>query len=131
MSALPGWAIGHIPGVGDDPRVTALLSAGSILILLPIIMLSQLDINSPAGILSGRILGSLLRCPFSWMLFYFEITVLAAICGGATYLVLEHYPNALLWLVLLYTAAVILFARLLGRLAWRLAEAMPLEEELA
>jgi DNA-directed RNA polymerase subunit RPC12/RpoP len=131
MSALPGWAIGHIPGVGADPRVPILLIAASVLILLPIVILSQLDINSPAGILSGRILGSLLRCPFSWMLFYFETAVLAAICGGATYLVLEHYPNALLWLVLLYTAAVILFARLLGRLAWRLAEAMPLEEELS
>lgn len=128
MSALPGWAIGHIPGVGDDPQVAALINAVSILILLPIVMLSQLDINSPAGILSGRILASLLRCPFSWTFFYIEIAALAAICGGATYLVLEHYPNAALWLMLLYTAALILFARLLGRLAWRLSEAMPLED---
>jgi DNA-directed RNA polymerase subunit RPC12/RpoP len=130
ISAVPGWAIGHIPDVGDDPRVTALLNAVSVLILLPIIMLSQLDINSPAGVLSGRILGSLLRCPFSWMFFYFEITALAAICGGATYFVLQHYPNAALWLMLLYVAALILDARLLGRLAWRLAEAMPLEDDV-
>jgi hypothetical protein len=130
MSALPGAAIGHIPGLSDDPRVTPLLSAVSVLILLPIIILSQLDINSPAGILSGRILTSLWRCPFSWMFFYFEIAAMAAICGGATYLVEEHYPNAALWLMLLYMAALILFARLLGRLAWRLAEAMPLEDEL-
>jgi hypothetical protein len=39
------------------------------------------------------------------------------------------YPTATLWLVPLYVAAMILFARLLGRLAWRLAEAMPIEEE--
>jgi hypothetical protein len=64
------------------------------------------------------------------MFFYFEIMAMAAICGGATYLVEEHYPSAALWLMLLYMAALILFARLLGRLAWRLAEAMPLEDEL-
>ena len=34
-----------------------LANAVSILIFLPIVMLSQLDINSPAGVLSGRILG--------------------------------------------------------------------------
>jgi hypothetical protein len=131
MSALPGWVIGHIPGVSDNPGLNALLIASSVLILLPIVMLSQLDINSPAGILSGRILTSLLRCPFSWMFFYFESAVLVAICGGATYFVAERYPNAALWLMLLYTAALIVYARLIGRLAWRLAEAMPVEEELA
>jgi DNA-directed RNA polymerase subunit RPC12/RpoP len=130
FSTLPGWAIGRIPGVGTDPQVAALLNTVSVLIFLPIIILSQLDINSPAGILSGRILGSLLRCPFSWMLFYFEITALAAICGGATYWVVTNYPTAARWLMLLYTIALILFARLLGRLAWRLADAMPLEDDL-
>jgi DNA-directed RNA polymerase subunit RPC12/RpoP len=130
FSALPGWAIGQIPGVGNDPHLPAVITAGSILILLPIIMLSQLDINSPAGLLSGRILASLARCPFSWMFFYVEIAALAAICGGSTYFVATKYPNAVLWLVLLYVAALLLFARLMGRLAWRLAEAMPIEEEL-
>jgi hypothetical protein len=130
FSAIPGWAIGHIPGIGNDPHMPAAITAASILIFLPVIMLSQLDINSPAGLLSGRILASFARCPFSWMLLYFEITVLAAICGGATYFVVTNYPNASLWLMLLYVAALILFARLMGRLAWVLAEAMPIEEEL-
>ncbi len=128
FSAVPGWAISQIPNVGAAPEVRAILTVASILVFLPIIMLSQLDINSPAGILSGRILKSLLKCPFSWMLFYFEIATLAAICGMATYFVAQNYPSAALWLMLLYTASLILFARLLGRLAWRLAEAMPLED---
>jgi hypothetical protein len=63
------------------------------------------------------------------MLFYFEITVLWAICGAATYAVATYYPSFSLWLMFLYAAAVILYARLLGRLAWRLAEAMPIIEE--
>ena len=58
FSAIPGWAIGHIPGIGNDPHVPAAITAASILIFLPIIMLSQLDINSPAGLFSGRILAS-------------------------------------------------------------------------
>jgi hypothetical protein len=91
-------------------------------------MLSQLDINSAAGIVSGRILASTKRCPFSWMFFYLENAILAAICGAATYGVAMNDPSAALWLVPLYVAAMIVFARLLGRLAWRLAEAMPLEE---
>ena len=129
MSAIPGWAIGLIPGIASQPQMTTLLNGLSVLIFLPIIMLSQLDINSPAGVLSGRILASLQRCPFSWILFYIENAVMLAICGGVTYLVIENYPDAFLWLMFLYSAALILFARLLGRLAWRLAEAMPIEAE--
>jgi hypothetical protein len=37
-------------------------------------------------------------------------------------------PLKLLWLMPLYVAALILAARLLGRLGWRLAEAMPDDE---
>jgi DNA-directed RNA polymerase subunit RPC12/RpoP len=129
LSGAPGWAIAHIPSIAADPRWVAIANAASIFILFPIVMLSQLDINSPAGLLSGRVLASIKRCPFSWTFFYFEIAVMAAICGGAMYVVETRYPSATLWLVPLYVAALILFARLIGRLAWRLAEAMPLAEE--
>jgi DNA-directed RNA polymerase subunit RPC12/RpoP len=129
FSAVPGWAVSQIPALADQPYIAAISADISALILLPIIMLSQLDINSPAGILSGRILKSLTHCPFSWMLFYLESTVLWAICGAAAYSVATYYPSFSLWLMFLYAAAVILYARLLGRLAWRLAEAMPIIEE--
>jgi hypothetical protein len=129
FSAVPGWAISQAPALAEQPYISAILADISTLIFLPIIMLSQLDINSPAGILSGRILKSLTQCPFSWMLFYFQITILWATCGVAAYVVATHYPSFSLWLMFLYAAVVILYARLLGRLAWRLAEAMPIIEE--
>ena len=131
MSAVPGFAISRIPAIQSNPELSAMLPGISIFAFLPIVMLSQLDINSPAGILSGRILGSLLRCPFSWITFYIEIAILAAICVGATYWVEQNYPGAGQWLMPLYVAAMILSARLLGRLAWRLAEAMAIEEKRA
>ena len=56
--------------------------------------------------------------------------MIVAMCLTATYFVLENFPGAFLWLMIPYAAALILFARLLGRLAWRLAEAMPLKDDL-
>jgi hypothetical protein len=123
LSALPGWAIGQIPAVQSMPGMTELLTAASVLICWPIMFLSQLDFNSAAGLLSGRILSSLLRCPFSWAFFYLECAFVIAICGGATYLVARHDLISPIWMIALYVAGLLLCARLLGRLAWRLAEA--------
>jgi predicted Zn finger-like uncharacterized protein len=120
VSAIPGWAIEQIPGV----ELGGLLTASSILFLLPIVLISQLDNDSPFGILSARILASIAKCPASWLLFYLEIGLLAAICGAPTYFIAQSIPSATVWLAPLYFAAAILFARLLGRLGWRLADAM-------
>jgi DNA-directed RNA polymerase subunit M/transcription elongation factor TFIIS len=122
-SAIPGYAIAQIPPLNSEPGMAALLCAVSVVLCLPIVMLSQLEINSPWGLLSGRILTSMARCPFSWAFFYLECLILAAICGAATYFFADLNPAAALWLTPLYVAVLILFARLLGRLAWRLADA--------
>jgi hypothetical protein len=125
-----------------------LLTALSVGICFPIILLSQLDTGTPLGVASGRVLSSMKTCPFSWMFFYFECAVIAAICFLATVLVVSGpeelvrtitfrgqaidfmgRPLTLLWLVPLYVLALIIMARLLGRLGWRLAEAMPLDED--
>jgi DNA-directed RNA polymerase subunit M/transcription elongation factor TFIIS len=131
MSAVPGWAISQIPGVAADPSIKAIFSAVSALVFLPIVILSQLDFNSPAGLLSGRILSSMKKCPFSWILFYIEVAVIAAICGVASYLVEMRAPSWSFGLMIAYGAAMVLLARLLGRLAWQLAEATSVEEKKA
>ena len=103
----------------------ALLAAGSTLFCLPIVLMSQLDIDSPWGVVSGRVLRSLAKCPFSWLLFYLEIALLAAACGTATLYLAGQQPNNAVWLVPMYFSALLLFARLLGRLALALGrEAM-------
>jgi hypothetical protein len=129
MSAFPGWAIAHIPPLSSIEVLSVLLSAVSIIFCFPIMLLSQLDINSPWGIVSPRILGSIGKCPFSWAFFYFECFVLAAICGGAMYLLTLRDPGLIVWILPLHVAALVLFARLLGRLAWRLADAMAVESK--
>jgi hypothetical protein len=130
LSILPGAALGHIPQVAADSNVAALLIAASAILLFPIIMLSQLDISSPAGVLAPRIVSSLAQCPLSWLLFYLEISALAAICGGTTIYLAIYNPNVLLFFIPpLYVLSLILFARLLGRLAWQLGEKMAIEAD--
>jgi predicted Zn finger-like uncharacterized protein len=148
MSAIPGWTIAQIPPLSSSPGLGQLLPATSICLCLPIVFLSQLDNATPMGIVSGRVIASIGRCPFSWAFFYFECAVVIAICALATLLVTSGpgevarvvtfrgntinfagSPFTLLWLTPLYVAAMIILARLLGRLGWRLAEAESTDEE--
>jgi DNA-directed RNA polymerase subunit RPC12/RpoP len=124
LSAVPGFAISHIPPLDSDAGYGAISIAASLCLFLPILVLSQLDFDSPWGVLSVRLLSSLPRCPFSWAFFYLESATLVAICGAATYSLLSGGARSVLWLMPIYVATAILWARLLGRLAWRLSETM-------
>ena len=90
--------------------------------IFPLVVLSQLDNDSAFGVFSGRIFGTLARCTGSWMLFYIETALMLGACVGAAAAcaILNVLP---LVPVPLYVAAFLLYARLLGRLGWRLAEA--------
>lgn len=118
MSPLPGWLLGRF--IPDD-GVRNSLFLGSFVVGLPVVLLSQLDLGSMFGIASPRVIASVLRLPVSWLLFYFEIAVIVAICVGLA-LAAEVVPFLVLALVPLYVAAAFLAARILGRLAWKLAE---------
>ena len=121
-SAVPGGLIGQF--VAPDSPQRALWIAGSVWLCFPVVLLSQLDVSSPFAILSGKVLASLVRCPFSLMLFYIESGLLIAGCVLAA----MFNGRLMLFLVIvipLSMAAVLLYARLLGRLAWKLAESMP------
>jgi hypothetical protein len=123
MSALPGWAISRfVPG--GELVATAIITA-SMVICFPIAVLSQLDIGSMWGILSPHVLKSVARCPFSWVTFFVETGVIAAVCVAATYFVAREGINPMIAAAPLGATGLFLYARLLGRLGWRLAEAMP------
>jgi DNA-directed RNA polymerase subunit RPC12/RpoP len=120
--AVPGGLIAQFSAANSPQR--ALWIAGSLWLCFPVAMLSQLDISSPFAVLSGTVLTSLARCPFSWLLFYVETGLLATVCVLAT--VFAGQLVLVLTLVIpLSIVAVFLYARLLGRLAWKLAETMP------
>jgi hypothetical protein len=121
-SAVPGGLIAQF--VAPDSIQKALWIAGSMWLCFPVIMLSQLDLSSPFAVLSAKVLMSLARCPVSWLLFYLESGLLAAGCILAT-MFLGQLPLLLLIVIPLSMAALLLYSRLLGRLAWKLAETMP------
>jgi DNA-directed RNA polymerase subunit RPC12/RpoP len=127
VSAFPGWLVSRFAATG--PEEVGLWIAGSIFVCLPLILMSQLDVNSPWDVLSGRVLASLARCPFSWLLFYLELAAIAAACGAVTFFSARQDPKVAIWFTPLYVASLILVARLLGRLGWRLAEAMTIIEQ--
>jgi predicted Zn finger-like uncharacterized protein len=127
LSALPGSALGSIPALDGFEGARALVVIAGLVIVWPIVILSQLEIDSVFGVLSIKVLGSLARRPFSWALFYVETFALLAVCGVATYVFNERPFLALIFVPPVYIAALILIARLLGRLAWYLSESITVD----
>jgi len=123
LSAFPGWLVAHLLP-HDEMLVTTVISIG-VVVSFPIIVLSQLDIGSIWGVLSPKVLKSVLRCPFSWMTFYVETGAVAAVCIASTLFAIENGWNPVMIAAPLGTAASFLYARLLGRLGWLLAEKLP------
>jgi hypothetical protein len=74
------------------------------------------------------VLGAAVRCPFSMMLFYFQSACLLATCAAA--LIVAGQKNIYCTLVTapLLVACAIIYARLLGRLGWRLSEKIKVDE---
>jgi DNA-directed RNA polymerase subunit M/transcription elongation factor TFIIS len=126
VSPLPGWLIGRFV---PEPAVQVLLFIGSTYFALPVIILSQLEVGSAFGVASPKVIASLLRVPGSWLIFYVEIAVLMLVCGGITIAASLVGPYMVVSLVPMYIAAAVLAARILGRLAWKLSESMPGEDD--
>jgi DNA-directed RNA polymerase subunit M/transcription elongation factor TFIIS len=119
-SAVPGALASSL--VTNDQWIRAAVGLTSTIAALPIVTLSQLDNDTPWGILSGRILATLGRCPGSWLLFYIETGVMLGSCFSMTVACANANISPLV-LTPVYVATFLLYARLLGRLGWKLAEA--------
>jgi hypothetical protein len=118
VSPLPGWLV----------AVQVLLFFGSMFFVLPVVILSQLEVGSAFGVASPKVIVSLLRAPGSWLLFYGEIALVVLVCTGITFASALVGPYLVASLVPLYIAAVVIAARILGRLAWKLTELQPASE---
>ena len=126
FTAAPGWMLGQL--VAQEPWQLALLTCGSLLLGFPITLLSQLAGNSTWELIELKVLGAMVRCPLSMIFFYVESACLAAICVSVTFAVVQFHLLLALALAPLYIGCLLIYARLLGRLAWRLSEAMPVDE---
>jgi hypothetical protein len=119
VSAFPGWLAAQF--LAQTTAARLLMVAAGAIVSFPVILLSQLELDSPFAVLSTRVLASWVKCPFSWLLLYLESALLVAAgvwvaqyFGGIFTLLVAILPLSLL--------AAITYARLLGRLAWILAE---------
>jgi hypothetical protein len=116
----PGWGIAH---VFADELWQELMAGGITLILgLPIVLLSQLAGNSTWELIDLKVLWAMVRCPFSMMLFYLESAVLLLVCAAAIFVAGQKNIYFILITAPLIVGCAIVYARLLGRLGWRIAE---------
>ena len=116
VSGLPSWA---------GPTATA----ASWTLLFPVFLLSQLQNGSPLEFFSPKIGGSLFKCLGPWLLFYAETIV---VIGGTIAVVIGLQllsPYLVPVSVTVVSLASFLYFRLLGRLAWWLAELLAETEE--
>lgn len=97
-------------------------ATGGWLFCFPIVLLSMLEQGSPLAILSPRIVGSLVRQPMAWLLFYAETALLVAGSAMAVFAAVKLSPWLMLAVGPTAVALSLLYFRLLGRLAWWLAE---------
>ncbi len=94
---------------------------GSMFVLFPIALLSALEANSSWAPITLPILTSLVRWWWAWLTFYLLTGFLASgLAAMAIVLVAASHERFLLLLGSLVAAAVFIYFRLLGRLAWRM-----------
>jgi hypothetical protein len=117
LSGAAGYPLTFIPNVGPWGVI------GSAIVLFPILLLSAMERDSLFVPFSGPILRSLGTLWWGWMLFYLITTPLVvgwlALTGYL--LVTAFYGTPFLSGPLLATI-ILVYARLLGRVAWRAAE---------
>jgi hypothetical protein len=124
VSAIPAWLTTKATTTLPVEAQTA-IAAGTWLLCFPIALLSGLEQSSALAVFSPRLAWSLLRCAGPWLLFYLQSAMIAGASGFIAWKTLSGKPA--LWPILpwLIVAAGLLYMRLLGRLAWWIAETMP------
>ncbi len=92
---------------------------GGVAAVFPIALLSMLERGSPLGLISPAVWDSLWRRRGAWATFYIASVILAAATMGLTaVIVLLPGLVAMPLVVTLFVGALLLYFRLLGRLAW-------------
>jgi DNA-directed RNA polymerase subunit M/transcription elongation factor TFIIS len=123
MSVFPAWLISYV--LPNDPLTIAVAVGIGIVTCFPLAVLSQMDIGSIWGVVSPRVVLSVFKCPFSWLTFWIQTGVMGAAWVGAVYATEQVRINPMIVAAPLGAAGLILYARLLGRLGWRLSEILP------
>ncbi len=131
LAVLAGAGVGSLVQLQAGPFWLPL--GATALVLFPIMLLSSLEANSIWAVASPVVLKSLLRLAWCWLMFFVLAGVLAAASGGLVWLGFRfrHPFLALLVAAPVFGAGVLIFARLLGRVGWKITELAEQREELA
>lgn len=118
LTAAAGNGVEWLLGQAELPGEYALV--GVPLVLFPLVLLSMLEVNSPFVPLSKTVCRSLVRNWRAWIGFHVETILLLAAAGGIVIAAL--LPGSLLLAIpaaaLTGVASLMIYFRLLGRLAW-------------
>ena len=124
--AAPGWVLGHL--ISEGVWLELVLGGITLILGLPIVLLSQLAAASTWELIDLKVLGAAVRCPFSMMLFYIQSACLLAICAAAIFFTGQRNIYLILTTAPLIVLCIIYYARLLGRLGWRIADKIKIDE---
>lgn len=122
VSALPGFGVDWLLGwLGRPSGFATPLSA---FVLFPPLLLSMLDNDSPLSPLSWGVCASLRSHFAAWAAFYVESTLVLAVAAGTVAATLPAESPLLTFAVggAAASAALMIYFRLLGRLAWCCSE---------
>ncbi|MEQ8846973.1 hypothetical protein [Botrimarina sp.] len=125
MSILPGVAVASAIGHTDSATGGAILLA-SLWLCLPVVLLSQLDGGAWWSVLSDGPLRTMWHAPVTWAVFYLFTALLIGGWGYASSLA-TRLPEAAALLISMSgeVALTLVWAWLLGRLAWTAGAATP------
>ena len=117
-AAAIGGIIGKVAEIGVWGS-----AAVSAYVLFPVFVLSTLEAGSPTTLVSWPVVRSFWTVWWGWLLFYVETGVLIAIWAVPTVAFFQPYP----WVTSLFSgpllgAVMLIYARLIGRLAWSFGE---------
>jgi DNA-directed RNA polymerase subunit M/transcription elongation factor TFIIS len=117
-------------GVTLPREAVAVIAAVGPVLVFPLALLGTFLENATLGVVSPRLLSTLVKCPGPWLLFYVESALLVAAAMGACYgLVRSESPLGLAALPLVIMGTATVYMRLAGRLAWWISEATAVEED--
>jgi predicted Zn finger-like uncharacterized protein len=125
FAAAPGWILAQL--FANDPALTAAMTFGSLILFLPMVLLSQQAGSSTWELVDVPVLGAMLRSPFSMMLIYIESALLLIMCAAACIYGYQVHGYLPLLAAPLIVACILVYARLVGRLGFRLTEKIVIE----
>jgi DNA-directed RNA polymerase subunit RPC12/RpoP len=124
LPALGVWKLtAELPPETQTPLIAAV-----VLLIFPLALLGALLEDTPFGVVSPKLLGTLPRCAGPWLLFYVETTAMWALAALAAWGLMRAGDWGVLPLPFIAMGALITYMRLLGRLGWWIGDVLPAAE---